>query len=222
MHSGDWSPISEDTVRSSPKCSSAPALLRENLAASPFTRRRPAEGLIFYQLGLVDIENIGEAMEKIATINPCGIDINLGCPAPEIRKRGGGTELFEDRDRLQAILAATRSRWRGILTVKCRLGKRTADWRERFADRMEVIREAGVDAVIVHPRFAGEKLTRRARWSLFPWIASQAGLPVIGNGDIASAPAVSVLLNGHGCAACMIGRMAVVKPWIFREIPAAR
>ncbi len=197
---------------------SAPAIVRENLDASPFTRRRPSEGLLFYQLGLVDSVNIVPAVENLATIDPYGIDINLGCPAPEIRKRGGGTELFDDRDRLQAVLIAVRSRWKGLLTVKCRLGKRTADWRERFADRMKVIREAGVDAIIVHPRFADEKLTRTARWSLFPWIASQAGLPVIGNGDIVAARHAASLLDEGHCAGCMIGRMAAVKPWIFREI----
>lgn len=197
---------------------SASALQRENLFASPFTRRRPADGLTCYQLGLVDSINIGPAMEKLATINPYAIDINLGCPAPEIRRRGGGTELFDDRDRLQAVIAAARSRWKGILTVKCRLGKRTVDWQERFTDRMKVIREAGVDAVIVHPRFADEKLRGRARWSLFPWIASQVRLPVIGNGDIASSREVISLLDEGMCAGCMIGRMAVVKPWIFRDI----
>ena len=197
---------------------SAPALRRENLRASPFTRRRPAEGLVCYQLGLVDSVNIGPAIKKLATINPYIIDINLGCPAPEIRKRGGGTELFNDRDRLQAVLTAARSRWKGMLTVKCRLGKRTVDWQERFADRMKVIREAGVDAVIVHPRFADEKLTGKARWSLFPWIVSQVRLPVIGNGDITSSREVTSLLKEGHCAGCMIGRMTVVKPWIFRDI----
>ncbi len=197
---------------------SAPALAREDLAASPFTKRRDSEGAVFYQLGLVTGENIGPAMDKLATIDPYGIDINLGCPAPEIRKRGGGTELFDDRERLRAVLAVARARWKGILTVKCRLGKHTEDWRERFADRLQVIREAGVDAVIVHPRFADEKLKRRARWSLFPWIAEQAGLPVIANGDIVAGTEAASLRDAGRCAGCMIGRMAVVKPWIFREI----
>ncbi len=197
---------------------SAPAVLRENLAVSPFTRRRTAEGAVFYQLALVDSENIGPVMDKLATLNPYGIDINLGCAAPEIRKRGGGTELFEDRDRLQAVLAAARSRWEGLLTVKCRLGRRVPDWQERFDDRLRIIREAGVDAVTVHPRFAEDKLTRKAQWSLFPGIVAEAGLPVIANGDIVSAHEAKALTGESRCSGCMIGRMAAVKPWIFREI----
>ncbi len=203
---------------------SAPAVLREDLAVSPFTRHCAAEGAVVYQLALVDSENIGPVMDKLATINPYGIDINLGCAAPEIRKRGGGTELFDDRDRLRSVLAAARSRWRGMLTVKCRLGRRVPDWQERLADRLRIIREAGIDAVTVHPRFAEDKLTRTAQWSLFPGIVAGAGIPVIANGDIVSARD-TIFLTGEGrCSGCMIGRMAAVKPWIFREIsvgPAA-
>jgi tRNA-dihydrouridine synthase len=197
---------------------SAPALLRENLDASPFTKRRSAEGPVFYQLGLIDLENIGPALERLATINPFAIDINMGCPAPEIKKRGGGSELFEDLDRMRRVLAAVRSAWTGPLTVKCRLGRNTPGWQQRFTERMDAIREAGVDAIVVHPRFSDEKLTRTARHALFPWIAGQARLPLIGNGDLSSASAVRSLLDDGSCAGCMIGRMAAVKPWFFREI----
>ncbi len=201
---------------------SARAVCSENLMTSPFTKRRPVEGAVFYQVRFTGTENISQTIEKLSSLEPFGIDVNLGCPAPEIRKGGGGIELFNDRARLARVLESVRRRWKGILTVKCRLGKRSETWQENFADRLKIIGECGIDAITVHPRFSDEKLKRKARWDLFPWIVSQTKLPVIANGDIvdATAPALGLLESG-GCKGLMIGRMAVVKPWIFREFTGA-
>jgi tRNA-dihydrouridine synthase B len=199
---------------------SARALIAENLRVSPFTKKRPCEGRTFYQLLLTGEENIPRVIERLETLEPFGIDINLGCPAPEIRKggEGGGIEVFNNREKLRIVLGAVRQYWKGILTVKCRLGRRSDTWQETFLDRLTIIRECGADAVTVHPRFSDEKLKRRARWELFPWIASQTTLPVIANGDIvAPVPAALDLLTSGKCSGLMIGRMAAVKPWIFRE-----
>ena len=197
---------------------SARALIAENVARSPFTKKRPCEGRVFYQLRLTGSEDIGRVIEKLSSLEPFGIDINLGCPAPEIRKGGGGIGLFNDREKLCGVLDAVRHYWKGILTVKCRLGKRSDTWQKTFIDRLKIIGECGVDAITVHPRFSDEKLKRRARGELFPWIATQTKLPLIANGDITGAtPAVLDLLTSGKCSGLMIGRFAAVKPWIFNE-----
>lgn len=200
---------------------SARALAAESLAVtsvSPFTKKRLCEGRVIYQLSLAGDEGLCRVFGRLETLEPFGIDINLGCPAPEIRKSGGGEVLFNDRDRLVKVLEQARRQWKGILTVKCRLGRRSDKWQETFIDRLTIIEESGIDAVTVHPRFSDEKLKRRARWELFPWIAAQTKLPIIANGDITGAtkPAFRLLTSG-GCAGLMIGRFAAVKPWIFRE-----
>jgi tRNA-dihydrouridine synthase B len=193
------------------------SLAVENLLTSPFTRRRPVEGAVVYQLRLTGLEDMAGIIEKLKTIDPFGIDINLGCPAPEVRRMGGGTVLFDDYERLKKALESVRKHWPSLLTVKCRLGRQRDDWQTIFNERMKLFEGSGVDAVIVHPRFSGEKLKRRARWELFPWIASLTRLPIIANGDITSPGPARILLENGTCKGLMIGRMAVVKPWIFRE-----
>ena len=194
------------------------ALCGENAAVSPFTKKRPAEGAVIYQLLLSGDEQIAAIIEKLLPLEPFGIDVNLGCPAPEIRKCSGGIELFNDAELLRRVLGSVRQCWKGLLSVKCRLGRRAENWREAFVSRLAIFKSCGVDFVTVHPRFSDEKLKRTARRDLFPWIASQTELPVIGNGDItAPTPAVLGLLRPGPCSGLMIGRMAVVKPWIFRE-----
>lgn len=197
---------------------SAAALGTEDVSASPFTKRRTEEGAVIYQLQLHCREEVARCVEKLCPLEPFGLDINCACPAPEIRARGGGIELFNNRETLQSVLAAVRAAWNGPLSVKCRLGSPGPQWQETFADRLSLFAEAGVDAVIVHPRFSDEKLKRTARWELFSWIAANTALPLIASGDIiAPTPRALGLLAPGPCAGLMIGRIAAVKPWIFRE-----
>jgi tRNA-dihydrouridine synthase len=198
---------------------SGSALLHENLEESPFTKRRACEGKVIYQLQLNERDNIKAVVEKISTIAPFGLDLNLGCPAPNIRKQRSGVELFCNGPAVDRILGNIRKYWHGILTVKCRLGNNQNTWKKTFLKNLNIFEEHQVEAVTVHPRFSKDKLKRRARWELFSWIAEQTGIPVIGNGDIMTAkqfnenkPLFSQL-GGY-----MIGRAAIVKPWIFQEI----
>ena len=201
---------------------SAPAVCNENIETSPFTKKRASEGAVIYQLRLTGDENLALTIDRLRSLEPRGIDVNLGCPAPEVQRQGGGIDLFADRERLKRVLAETRRLWTGTLTVKCRLGNRADNWQEIFADRLKLFQESGIDAVTVHPRFFNEKLKRTARWELFPWIASFTTLPLIANGDISRPDTRTLaLLDSGRCSGLMIGRMAAVRPWIFREFSGA-
>jgi tRNA-dihydrouridine synthase len=197
----------------------AKALYSENIAASPFTRRRPQEGKVIYQLRLTGDEDIQRAVAALEPMQPDALDINCGCPAPEVARRGGGFGLFRDEPRLAAVIERTRKAWSGPLLIKCRIGEEAPGWEEILVKRLHLFEQLGVDAVTVHPRFSHEKLKRYARWQLFPWIASQTRLPLIANGDIFSAAMLQakepILASVQGL---MIGRMAVVKPWFFAEL----
>ncbi len=198
---------------------SGSALLHENLEQSPFTKRRECEKAVIYQLLLNGSEDIAAIIAKLASIGPTGIDINLGCPAPAVRKRSAGFGLFDDEAQLKQVLQEVRKNWDGLLTIKCRLGSEPSSWKSGFPKRLCLFEECGVDALFVHPRFAGDKLKRRAQWEQFQWIADQTVLPIIGNGDILSGEQIAKqehLLTG--CQGLMLGRAAVVKPWLFSEI----
>ena len=197
------------------------ALLNENVGATPFTMRRGQEGTVFYQLALNGTEDIPAVVARLGAARPAAIDLNAGCPAPEMERQGAGVSLFEDEARFERTLRSLRRAWPGVLTVKCRLWKSENGWRPQFLRRLAIIEACGADAVTVHPRFFEEKLKRKARWDLFEWICLQTKLPVIANGDIADASDIE--LNAGAFAAVsgvMIGRQAAVRPWIFREFNA--
>jgi len=191
------------------------ALLKENLAISPFTKKRACEGQVIYQLQLTGNEDLKPVIERLRTLEPAGIDVNLGCPAPAIRRTGAGKALFDNIEKLAKTLETIRSCWGGLFTIKCRVGDNSENWEQRFTDRVRLFENSGVDAFCVHPRFSDEKLKRIARWNLFSWIRSQTHLPLIANGDIVDTNALALLEH---CDGLMIGRASVTKPWIFRTM----
>lgn len=192
------------------------AVLQENPASNPYLRRRPHDGALIYQLMPADTDRLAEAMQRLAVAGPDGFDINCACPAPGIRYQGAGADLFEDLPRLRQVLEVARREFAGPLSVKLRLGRNTPGWETRLAERLQLCADCGVDWLIVHPRFADEKLKRRARHELYPWIAGLTRLPVVASGDILgpdwpqARPAA-----GAAVAGVMLGRIAAAQPWHF-------
>jgi tRNA-dihydrouridine synthase B len=197
---------------------SGKALLHEKIGATPFTIKRPQEGIVWYQLALSGEEDIFRIIDKLKAVGPAALDVNAACPAPEVLPRGYGASLFRDAARLERVLKTVRGAWDGVLTVKCRIGDDNEKWRETFRERMKLFEDSGVDAIFVHPRYFNEKLKHRARWELFKWICGQTSLPVIASGDIDGTDALSAHSDLFAdVSGIMIGRIAVVKPWLFRD-----
>lgn len=197
---------------------SASAFLQDKTDESPFIKRRDCEGHVIYQFRVSGEENLEAVFARMAEIECTAIDLNLGCPAPEIQQKASGAALWRDFPRLTEVLYRIRRCYGGPLTVKCRLGDDPETWRDGFKERLRLFEDCGVHAITVHPRFSTEKLKRRARWSEFPWIAAQTKLPIIGNGDVCSLRDVE---QNRACfeplAGLMLGRIVAVKPWIFRD-----
>jgi tRNA-dihydrouridine synthase B len=144
------------------------------------------------------------------------VDLNLACHAWTIRSCEAGSALFENMEALRAVVSEARRHWAGILTAKIRLGVQRPDWQSRFQERLRFLEDAGVDAVTLHPRFFEEKFKRRARLELIPWATSLTRLPVIANGDLSGPEDVQTQGESlRAASAVMLGRMAIVRPWVF-------
>jgi tRNA-dihydrouridine synthase len=191
-------------------------ILSENFRSSPWVRRRPQENSLVYQLMISAADPVERVLDRLGEAGVEVLDLNLACNAWTIRSCSAGSALFEDFDALRSLLHQVRRHWPHVLTAKIRLGHQRPEWQPRLVERFGLLEEAGVDAVILHPRFFEEKFRRRARHELFPWAASLTRLPLIANGDL-SGPET---LLGRAemfkpVSALMLGRMAVARPWIF-------
>jgi len=80
--------------------------------------------------------------------------------------------------------------------------------------------DAGAAAVVVHPRTATQGFSGAANWQIIKAVKKELSIPVIGNGDITTAPDAVAMLEQTGCDGVMIGRAALSNPWIFSQVAA--
>jgi tRNA-dihydrouridine synthase len=191
-------------------------ILAENFSKSPWLRRHPQESCLVYQLMLSPADPIERVLGRLAEAGAEALDLNLACNSKTVRSCQAGIALFEDLEGLRRVLQSIRSLWPNVLTAKIRLGHQHPDWQSRFAERLRLLEESRVDAVILHARFIEERFKRRARHELFPWVASLTRLPIIANGDLAG-PNTLEQRRDHfqSVSGIMLGRMAVARPWVF-------
>lgn len=150
-------------------------------------------------------------------LRPNGIDLNFGCSAPHIRKSGGGSAWSRNPTGAAELVAAARAAWPGALSAKLRMGP--DDDYPRLLAFCSGLAAAGLDFIAIHPRTDSQKFKRGARHDITARLARDLPIPIIANGDIASAEAARGLF-AKGAAAVMLGREAVRRPWIFAKTRA--
>ncbi|MDR0624418.1 MAG: tRNA-dihydrouridine synthase family protein [Treponema sp.] len=173
----------------------------------------PRPEKLVYQLAGSGPDQIFRAAALLDRRDCAGIDINMGCSAPAIRRTGAGVAWMADMDQAENLIAGLRKMTKKRLSVKLRIGfEDDFDYLLRFCRRLE---EAGLDCITLHPRTAREKLRRTARWDYVGRLKEGLGIPVAGNGDIQDAAALVRRASSGLCDAVMVGRGAVRQPWIF-------
>ncbi len=160
-------------------------------------------------------EVMADAAAMLSSTGCLSVDINMGCSAPDLLKKGQGARLLADFDLARRIVRACRASCSPLLSVKMRSGFESSD-EAALLDFALMLQDEGVDYITLHPRHAKLSFRRKADWRLVALLAERLSIPVIGNGDIASAGTALLRLRESGCAGIMIGREAVRSPWIFR------
>ncbi|MBN1531690.1 MAG: tRNA-dihydrouridine synthase family protein [Spirochaetes bacterium] len=201
---------------------SASALVRGGMHNEAMAAKHPFDDPFVYQIAGGDPGTMAEACRRLSGAAPYSIDINMGCAAPDILKRGIGAMLLTDMTRAGAIVRACRDAAATRLSVKMRCGFERYD-EGYLLDFVRMLADCGVDYITLHPRTAKMGFRRTADWRIIGAVKEATGITLIGNGDITSAEAAAERLRTYCCDGVMIGREAVRSPWIFRlcEICAA-
>ena len=163
---------------------------------------------------------MAQAAQIALEISGCDfIDINMGCPMPKIANSGDGCGLMRTPELAGQILSAVVKAVNAPVTVKCRLGwdKGSINIYD-FAKRME---DNGAAMLAVHGRTRSMLYTGSADWSAIAKVKRASGIPIIANGDIASAEAAIKCRNWTAADGYMVGRASLGDPWIFSEVKAA-
>lgn len=156
----------------------------------------------------------------VDAMQPDFLDINAGCPVPKVVGKNGGSSLLKDLPLLQSIAAAVVAELGADcpVTAKIRIGWDAAHiCAEEACLRLE---DAGVRAITIHGRTRAQQYSGQADWGIIRTCASRVGIPIIGNGDIATPQDVLRARDEAGVAGVMIGRAAMNAPWLFRRAKA--
>lgn len=146
------------------------------------------------------------------------IDINFGCPVNKIAKRGAGSGMMREPDKMVEITRMVVDAVKLPVTVKTRLG-----WDEDskiIVGLAERLQDVGIQALTVHGRTRCQMYSGEADWTLIGKIKEnpRMHIPIIGNGDINSPQKAAEAFDRYGVDGIMIGRATYGHPWIFREI----
>ena len=165
-----------------------------------------------------DINSMAEAAKVAEEAGPDFIDINFGCPMKKIAVRGAGAGLLQDPEKMQRMTEAIVKAVKLPVTAKTRLG-----WDSNSKIIPEValrLQDAGIKALAIHGRTRQQLYNGEADWSLIAEIKNNPAItiPIIGNGDITGPEKAGELLKQSGVDGLMIGRGAIGRPWIFREV----
>lgn len=204
----------------------------EMISAGALTARTPYENFYaeagpladrtVFQLAGSDPDLFCAAAEYLMGVPGAGIDINMGCSAYPIVQKGWGICWMRNPRRAADLIAAIRPVVKNrSLSVKMRIGW-TAD-EGAFREFASAVAESGADFLILNPQTKKENRGRPGDWRWIRLLKETVPVPVVGNGNITDEEtfAYRAGLNGwegFGADGYMIGRGAVIRPWIFRQL----
>lgn len=169
------------------------------------------------QLFGADPEKVAEAAKIVVDNGASIVDINMGCWVPKIAKKGGGAALMRDVCTARSVVEAVINAVDVPVTVKVRSG--FEDGVVTAIPFAKAAEEVGVKAIAVHARFAGQGHQGDPDWDVIRDVKlAVENMPVIGNGDVREPEDAERMLTQTGCDGVMVGRGALGRPWIFKQI----
>ena len=165
-----------------------------------------------------DVASMVEAAKIVEQVRPDVIDLNFGCPVKKVAGKGAGAGMLRNIPLMLDITREVVKAVRTPVTVKTRLG-----WDQDhilIGELAEQLQDCGIQALTIHGRTRSQMYTGQADWAPIGAVKRnpRINIPIIGNGDIASAQEALQAFERYAVDAVMVGRAAFGRPWIFGEI----
>ncbi len=173
------------------------------------------------QLYGVDPKTVAEAVTVLVAEDRADhIDLNFGCPAPKVTRKGGGGalpwKLGLFREIIEQAVAAA-----GDVPLTIKMRKGIDDDHLTYLEAGRIAEGAGVSAIALHGRTVAEHYSGHADWSSIAKLKETVtSVPVLGNGDIWSAEDALRMVAETGCDGVVVGRGCLGRPWLFGDLAA--
>lgn len=197
-------------------------LLKGQQSEWALTKRHKSEDIFGIQICGSKVEQVTKACEVLnKEVDVDFIDLNMGCPIDLVFKQGAGSALLEARGRMFKILKGMQTVTDIPITAKYRMGvKDNQPVADRVVPRLD---EMGIALSTIHGRSRSQRYTKKADWEYIGTMKNLTnGMPLYGNGDIMSFEDYNHDREVSGVDGVMIGRGALIKPWVFDEIKEQR
>lgn len=180
----------------------------------------PGEGPVICQIfGAKPDELAFAAREVTATGRFTGIDLNAGCPMPNIVREGAGAALGARPSLVYECLKAIVAETDLPVTLKMRPGPKPE--KLLMHDLLAAAQDSGCAGITMHGRFTSQKHAGAVHLDLLADLVAKAKIPVTGNGGVYDFPTAEAMA-ATGVSAIMIGRAALANPWIFADLKTGR
>jgi nifR3 family TIM-barrel protein len=148
------------------------------------------------------------------------IDMNFGCPAAKVTRKGGGAAVPAKPNLLRAILrAAVRAAAPYGVPITAKFRKGIDDDLLTYLQTGRIAADEGVAAIALHARTAQQHYAGHADWdSIGELKAAVPEIPVLGNGDIWEASDAVAMMRATGCDGVVVGRGCLGRPWLFANL----
>ena len=165
-----------------------------------------------------NIDSMILAAKVAEEAKPDYIDINFGCPMKKIAGKGAGAGLLRDIPKMIGMAEEVVKAVNLPVTAKTRLGWDPTDM--AIVEIAERLQDIGIQALTIHGRTRSQLFSGEADWTLIGDVKAnpRMHIPIIGNGDISSPEKAKAFAEQSGVDGMMIGRGAIGRPWIFRDI----
>ena len=147
-----------------------------------------------------------------------GIDMNLGCPAPQVCGKRAGGALLRDLPLIREIAETLRPVVQGKLTMKTRVGFENEN---EFDELLELFANLPIDGLAIHGRTVRERYRSDVHTEEIKRAVESLPYPVTANGSMVCVQSALSMKEKTGASGLMIGRGAIRNPWIFRQIRAS-
>jgi tRNA-dihydrouridine synthase B len=195
---------------------SSNALVHQSKKTHRMLEKSPSEFPYSIQIAGSDLEVIKKAVEIINQKEGITtIDLNCGCPAPKVVNNLQGSSLLTDLPQMAKVIETIKKYSNKEYTsVKFRLGFNE----KNHIEIAKICEEAGADYIAVHGRTRAGRYKASVDYDALAEIKQNISIPMFANGDINSPQKAKWVLEYTKAEGIMIGRTAVGKPWIFRQI----